>query len=60
MDWLYGAWTYRSFYNREKAAERIEDILLAEGEMVFEAAAPGEIHGQLAFRSDNRIRRTLF
>ena len=52
MDLTYGAWTYRSFYNKESAIEKIEDILLAEGEMVFEAAAPGEIRGQLAFRSD--------
>jgi hypothetical protein len=52
QDWTYGAWTYRSFYNREKAAEKIDDILLAEGEMIFETAAPGEIRGQLAFRSE--------
>jgi hypothetical protein len=52
QDWTYGAWTYRSFYNRAEAAEKIEDILLAEGEMVFETAAPGEIRGQLAFRSE--------
>ena len=30
----------------------MKDILLAEAEMVFESAAPGEIRGQLAFRSD--------
>src|SRR5438270_811077 len=52
LDWIYGAWTYRSFYNREQAVEQIGDILLAEAEMVFESAAPGEIRGQLAFRSD--------
>jgi hypothetical protein len=52
MDWIYGAWTYRSFYNREDAAEKIEDVVLAEGEMVFESATSGEIRGQLAFRSD--------
>lgn len=52
MDWIYGAWTYRSFYNRETPVDKIEDILLAEGEMLFESAAPGEIRGQLAFRSD--------
>jgi hypothetical protein len=51
MDWIYGAWTYRSFYNREEPAETITDIVLAEGEMVFETALPGEIAGQLAFRS---------
>ena len=52
QDWLYGAWTYRSLYNREGSAEKLEDILLAEGEMIFEAAAPREVRGQLAFRSE--------
>jgi hypothetical protein len=52
MDWIYGAWTYRSFFNREAAIGRLEDILLAEGEMIFESAVLGEIRGQLAFRSD--------
>jgi hypothetical protein len=52
MDWIYGVWTYRSFYNREAPVEKIDDLLLAEGEMTFESAAPGEIRGQLAFRSD--------
>lgn len=52
MDWIYGAWTYRSFFNREEPAENIDDIVLAEGEMVFETAASGEIRGQLAFRSE--------
>jgi hypothetical protein len=52
MDWIYGAWTYRSFYNREEPAEKIDDIVLAEGEMLFESAVPGEIRGQLAFRSE--------
>lgn len=52
MDWIYGAWTYRSFFNREEPAAALDDIMLAEGEMVFESAAPGQIRGQLAFRSD--------
>jgi hypothetical protein len=28
MDWIYGAWTYRSFFNREAAVGRLEDILI--------------------------------
>src|SRR5262249_24059417 len=57
LDWLYGAWTYRSFYNTEKSAETLDDIVLAEAELTFESAAPGEIRGQLAFRSDKPNRR---
>jgi len=52
MDLLYGAWTYRSFYNREDPANDIGDLLLAEGELVFAPAARGEVSGQLAFRSE--------
>jgi hypothetical protein len=52
VDWLYGVWTYRSFYDRETPAATIDDIVLAEGEMAFEAAEPGKIRGQLAFRSN--------
>jgi hypothetical protein len=48
---LYGVWTYRSFYNRSAAVAELDDLLLAEGEMVFETALDGAIQGQLAFRS---------
>jgi hypothetical protein len=50
--WTYGVWTYRSFYNRADPVAGIDDLLLAEGEMVFDDALPDQVAGQLAFRSD--------
>lgn len=52
VPWNYGVWTYRSFYNKPQPATALDDILLAEGEMTFEADAPDALKGQLAFRSD--------
>jgi hypothetical protein len=52
QQWDCGAWTYRSYFNRPDPVEKVDDILLAEAEMVFETAPAGEIRGQLAFRSD--------
>jgi hypothetical protein len=57
VPWNYGAWTYRSFFNRPAAVSTIDDLLLAEGEMVLETASPGETRGQLAFRSDKPDQR---
>lgn len=47
---IYGVWTYRSFINRGASATHLSELLLAEGEMVFEQADPGAVRGQLAFR----------
>jgi hypothetical protein len=52
QQWNYGAWTYRSFFNKPDSVSKLDDILLAEAEMVFEAAPSDEVRGQLAFRSD--------
>jgi hypothetical protein len=52
QSWLYGAWTYRSFFNIVQPAEKLDDLVLAECEMTFDAAPSGEVRGQLAFRSD--------
>jgi hypothetical protein len=49
--WNYGVWTYRSFFNYPGPVGSIDDLLLAEGEMVFEAAESEATRGQLAFRS---------
>jgi hypothetical protein len=49
---LYGAWTYRSFFNRTEPVAGLNDVLLAEAVMVFEASLDGEIHGELVFPSD--------
>jgi hypothetical protein len=46
-----GVWTYRSFYNRPDQAAKLGELLLAEGEMVFEAGDASSARGQLAFRS---------
>jgi hypothetical protein len=55
---LQGVWTYRSFYNRAAAASTLNDVLLAEGQLVFETAPEGGIRGELTF-PDFKARLTL-
>jgi len=53
---LFGVWTYRSFYNKTDSVKTLNDLLLAEGQIVFETAADGAIRGELTFPgSDARL-----
>ena len=52
LPWNYGVWTYRSLFNLPDPAKILDDILLAEGEMTFEAAQGESLRGELVFRSE--------